>query len=162
MSDELPCSSLNELSQPGHDPLSLQDDTSVSYLQMPGDILAKDQQSMQSCRVNDITSTLVYPWDQCGEKNMTYLRQAVEILGSVYSLHPSQVCVDDQLNQDILIRAILEGWHILKSKTSDPLWDIVRKMDTSINIQSGHATRLAMLRGIHQFLLVRTPTPRGN
>lgn len=159
---ELACSSFNELTQPSHDLLNFQDGTAASYLQMPSSIPAKDQQPTQSFHINDMVSALIPPGEQCSGKNMNYSRQAIEILGSVHALHPSQVCSDDHLNQDILIRAILEGWHTLQNKNDDPLWGIIRKMDASINIRSGPTTRLAMLRGIHQFLLVGISSPLGN
>lgn len=156
VSYELPCSSFNEPTQLSHDGLIFLDSTAASYLQMPSSIPAKDQQPTQSWRINDMASALIHG------KNMNYSRQAIEILGSVHAVHPSHVCSDDHLNQDILVRAILKGWHTLQSTNNDPLWGIIRKMDASINIRSGPTTRLAMLRGIHQFLLVGTPSPLGN
>jgi hypothetical protein len=97
--------------------------------------------------------------EERGGKVMNYSRQAVQILGSVHTLDPSRVCTDDQKNQNILIRAILEGWHILQYKNNVcPLWVIIREIDVSINIRSGLATRLTMLRGIHQLLLVHVPS----
>ncbi|KAJ5385701.1 hypothetical protein N7509_008242 [Penicillium cosmopolitanum] len=116
---------------------------------------AKDQRSMQL--PFQITPGLEYRSEN-GGKAMNYFRQAVKILGSVFSLDPSQVCSADHLNQDILIRAVLEGWHILQHENNVcPLWAIVREIDAGINIRSGFATRLAMLRGMHQLLLVNGP-----
>lgn len=111
--------------------------------------------------ISDMTSLLIPPGEQRGEGMMNYSRQAVQILGSVHSLDPSQVCSDNHLNQNILIRAILEGWHILQYKNNVcPLWVIIREIDASINIRSGLATRLSMLRRIHQLLLVEgEPSP---
>lgn len=98
-----------------------------------------------------------------GGKAMNYFRQAVRVLGSVFSLDPSQVCSADHLNQDILIRAVLEGWHIMQHENYVcPLWVIIREIDASINIRSGPATRLAMLRGMHQLLLVHAPPLFGD
>lgn len=97
--------------------------------------------------------------EERGEKVMNYLRRAIQILGSVHTLDPSRVCIDDHQNQNILIRAILEGWHILQYKNNVcPLWMIIREIDVSINMRSGLATRLTMLRGIHQLLLVHIPS----
>lgn len=144
-------------------PLSFQDSTFTSYLQFPSSIPAKDQPPTQWYRINDLPSAFIPPREQSGTNNMNYSRQANEILCSVHALHPSQVCSDDHLNQDILIRAILQGWHTLENKTNDPIWDIVKKMDASIDIRSGLMTRLTMLRGIHQMLLVgNPPSPHGS
>lgn len=109
-----------------------------------------------------IPPVLEYPSED-GGKALNYFHQALWILGSVFSLDPSQVCSADHLNQDILIRAVLEGWHILQHENNVcPLWIIIREIDASINIRSGPATRLAMLRGMHQFLLVRAPSLFGD
>ncbi|KAJ5733285.1 hypothetical protein N7533_013732 [Penicillium manginii] len=121
---------------------------------------AKGQQSMQF--PFHITPGLEYPSEN-GGKSMNYFRQAVRILGSVFKIDPSQVCSADHLNQDILIRAVLEGWHILQHENNVcPLWVIIREIDASINIRSGFATRLSMLRGIHQLLLVHAPSLFGD
>jgi hypothetical protein len=67
-----------------------------------------------------------------------------------------EVCLDDQINQDVLIRGIIEGWEVLKSRAKVcPLWEILRSIDYLLFWNASPVTRLVMLRMIHHMLLVR-------
>lgn len=92
---------------------------------------------------------------------MGYLRVVTTILATALTLQPSQICMDDNLNQDVLIRGVLDGWGDLRNRGNIcPVWRIVQQIDLSITIRNGILTRLCMLRGMHLFLLVRYFVPR--
>lgn len=85
----------------------------------------------------------------------SYLCYSTILLGAIHHLHLSQVSLNDEINQDALIRGVVEGWHVMNHKMPCcPIWDILRQIDSSIKIRGGIVTRLAMLRGIHLLLLV--------
>lgn len=66
------------------------------------------------------------------------------------------VCLDDQINQDVLIRGVIEGWDVVKSRGKTcPLWEILRSVDYLLFWMASPITRLVMLRMIHHMLLVR-------
>jgi hypothetical protein len=68
----------------------------------------------------------------------------------------AEVCLDNQINQDVLIRGIIEGWDIVKSRGKVcPLWEILRSIDHLLFWMASPITRLVMLRMIHHMLLVR-------
>lgn len=80
-----------------------------------------------------------------------------QVLGEVHLLEPSQVCLDESINQDALIRGVLDGWATLQSRHFYcPLWGVLCQLDTAIFLQSGVLTRLCMLRMIHLLLQVCT------
>ena len=92
---------------------------------------------------------------------MGYLNTATTILATALTLQPSQICLEDNLNQDVLIRGVLYGWGNLQTRGwICPLWRIIQQIDLSITIRNGIVTRLCMLRGMHLFLLVRYSFPR--
>ena len=65
------------------------------------------------------------------------------------------ICLNDQLNQDAVIRGVLEGWHVTQSRAYFcPLWSILEQTDERIFIKSGILTRFSMLRMIHLMLQV--------
>lgn len=65
------------------------------------------------------------------------------------------ICSDAQLNQDAIIRGVLEGWHFMEDRAySCPLWKIISQIDELIFMQSGVLTRLAMLSTILKMLMV--------
>ncbi|BCS29528.1 uncharacterized protein APUU_71098A [Aspergillus puulaauensis] len=64
------------------------------------------------------------------------------------------ICSDAQLNQDAIIRGVLEGWHFMENRAySCPLWKIISQIDELIFMQSGILTRLAMLSTILKMLM---------
>jgi len=66
-----------------------------------------------------------------------------------------EVCLDDQMNQDVLIRGVMEGWEVVKSRVNVcPLWEILRSIDHLLFWTASPVTRLVMLRMIHCMLLV--------
>lgn len=88
--------------------------------------------------------------------DMGYLRIATTILAAVLTLQPSQISLDENVNQDVLICGVLDGWeHLQNQDWICPLWRIIQQIDLSITINSGIVTRLCMLRGMHLYLLVR-------
>lgn len=79
-----------------------------------------------------------------------------DVLWKAHSLDRSQICTDDQLNQDALIRGIVAGWDAVECfPYFCPLWDTLRQIDKRLFRLSGAMTRLCMLRMIHFMLLVR-------
>jgi hypothetical protein len=67
-----------------------------------------------------------------------------------------EVCLDDQINQDVLIRGIIEGWDVVKCRGKIcPLWEILRSSDHLLFWMANPITRFVMLRMIHHMLLVR-------
>lgn len=77
------------------------------------------------------------------------------ILGLVHSLNSTQVCTDETVNQDALIRGVTDGWHTLQDSYDPcPLWDILRKLDECIFFQAPMLSRLSLLKGAHMLLLV--------
>ena len=83
-------------------------------------------------------------------RNETLLKQAQEA-------RKVEVCLDDQMNQDVLIRGVMEGWEVVKSRVKIcPLWEILRSIDHLLFWTASPVTRLVMLRMIHHMLLVST------
>ena len=74
----------------------------------------------------------------------------------VRSLRPEMVCVDDALNQDVLIRAILHGWDeaLASHEVSCALWIVVRNVDSLLFRHCNIKERICILRIIHQMYLV--------
>lgn len=78
-----------------------------------------------------------------------------ELLGQCSGLSMVDICSDDKLNQDAMIRGVLEGWHFIDDRAySCPLWKIISRIDERIFIQSGVLTRLTMLSTILKMLVV--------
>lgn len=83
------------------------------------------------------------------------LRFVNRVLASVHSVQPSQVCLDEQVNQDILIRGVMQGWVTLQNQEHlCPLWEILREIDERIFYLGGVLTRICMLRMVHLLLRV--------
>jgi hypothetical protein len=75
-------------------------------------------------------------------------------LTKAHLLRKSQVSLDDRINQDALIRAVLEGWDKVERRGNFcPLWGILRAFDNNIFWVTSPITRLVMLRMIHYMLL---------
>ncbi|KAE8375821.1 hypothetical protein BDV26DRAFT_266907 [Aspergillus bertholletiae] len=69
-------------------------------------------------------------------------------------LNIPDICSDDQLNQDAIIRGVLEGWHFLEDRPySCPLWKVISQVDERIFMHSGIVTRLTMLSTILKMLV---------
>lgn len=86
-----------------------------------------------------------------------------QLLGQVHYLTPSQVCLNESINQDTLIRGILFGWGNLRNGNFwCPLWEIIYQIDTSLFSQTGFLTRICMLRTIHFLLQVWIQAMKGN
>jgi hypothetical protein len=63
-----------------------------------------------------------------------------------------QISLEEQTNQDTLIRAILQGWETIVILC--PLWAILRQIDSLIFESSSNITRFVMLTTIHRMLIV--------
>lgn len=78
-----------------------------------------------------------------------------ELLAQLSGLSILDICSDDKLNEDAMIRGVLEGWHFLEDRAySCPLWKIISQIDERIFIQGGVLTRLTMLSTILKMLVV--------
>ncbi|OQU96267.1 hypothetical protein CLAIMM_02374 [Cladophialophora immunda] len=69
-----------------------------------------------------------------------------------------QVSTNDALNQDVLVRALVNGWsdvsmHYAGTSVFCPLWNLLRYLDRRIFCMSGFMTRLCTLRMVHAMLL---------
>lgn len=70
-------------------------------------------------------------------------------------LNSKQVCIDELINQDSLIRGVLQGWKTLgRGGYICPLWSVLRRIDDLLFCTSSIMTRLVMLHTIHLMLLV--------
>lgn len=79
-----------------------------------------------------------------------------QLLRQVHHLTPSQVCLNEPVNQDALIRGILFGWDKVQNGGFwCPLWEIIYQIDTVVFVRSRLLTRICMLRMIHLLLQVR-------
>lgn len=78
-----------------------------------------------------------------------------EIFRQCSGLSALDICSDDKLNQDAMIRGVLEGWHFIGDRAySCPLWKIISRIDERIFIRGGVLTRLTMLSTILKMLVV--------
>jgi hypothetical protein len=85
----------------------------------------------------------------------TILEYTDEVLGKSFGLSFLDICSNDELNQDAIIRGVLEGWHFIEGRTySCPLWKIIRQIDEQVFIHSGILTRFTMLSTILRMLVV--------
>ncbi|KAL2802331.1 hypothetical protein BJX63DRAFT_415301 [Aspergillus granulosus] len=77
-----------------------------------------------------------------------------KILGKMLGFNTLDICSSEELNQDAVIRGVLEGWHTVESRTySCPLWKIISQIDERIFIHGGILTRLTMLSTILKMLV---------
>ncbi|KAE8364912.1 hypothetical protein BDV27DRAFT_144882 [Aspergillus caelatus] len=87
----------------------------------------------------------------------TILEFTDELLTQWSGLSILDICSDDKLNQDAMIRGVLEGWHFIEDQAySCPLWKIISQIDERIFIQSGVLTRLTMLSTILKMLVAKS------
>lgn len=85
----------------------------------------------------------------------TILEYTDKVLGKSLGLSVLDICCSDELNQDAVIRGVLEGWHFIEGRTySCPLWKIISQIDERIFIHSGILTRFTMLSTILRMLVV--------
>jgi hypothetical protein len=78
-----------------------------------------------------------------------------EILSKTLGFNTLNICSSEELNQDAVIRGVLEGWHSVESRTyTCPLWKIIGQIDERIFIHGGILTRLTMLSTILKMLVV--------
>jgi hypothetical protein len=97
--------------------------------------------------------------NQCNIPDRTSLTDCREILNSVLhsacTLDPSQVCADDETNEDAIIRGITQGWKNVRIRHPFfcPLWKIIRLLDSRMFRLSGTITRFCTLYMIHRMLL---------
>ncbi|EXJ53322.1 uncharacterized protein A1O5_13444 [Cladophialophora psammophila CBS 110553] len=80
------------------------------------------------------------------------------IVSQARRLSKFQVSTDDALNQDVLVRALVNGWSDVSMRYGGtsvfcPLWNLVRYLDRRVFCMSGFLTRLCALRMIHAMLL---------
>lgn len=90
------------------------------------------------------------------DQNCSILRFTSEVFDKVRELNVHKICLDDQLNQDAIIRGVLEGWNTLHDRVYlCPLWTLLGQIDEKVFIRSGVLTRFSMLRMIHLMHQVR-------
>jgi hypothetical protein len=76
-------------------------------------------------------------------------------LSKVSHLTSNRVCRDELVNQDFIIRAVLQGWETIDRRGCFcPLWEILHHIDDLIFCTSSSITRLVMLYTVHRMLLV--------
>lgn len=76
-------------------------------------------------------------------------------LSKASHLTSNQVCRDELVNQDFIIRAVLQGWETIGPRgCSCPLWEMLHRIDDLIFCTSSSITRLVMLYTVHRMLLV--------
>ena len=85
----------------------------------------------------------------------SHLQFSNDLLAKIHEFGIHTICLNDQLNQDAVIRGVLEGWHAIQGRAYFcPLWSILEQIDERIFIRSGILTRFSMLRMIHLMLQV--------
>lgn len=90
------------------------------------------------------------------EGSYTILQLSNDILLQVRQVGTVDICTNERLNHDAIIRGVLGGWHTLRGMTySCPLWKPLSQIDECIFMHSGVLTRLSMLTMIHTMLVVR-------
>lgn len=84
-------------------------------------------------------------------------------LGKVPYLHRKEVILQEQANEDFLIRAILHGWENVECQhTRCPLRQTLRRIDDLIFRDTSDITRLVMLATIYKMLIVSKTWPSQN
>ncbi|KAE8375164.1 hypothetical protein BDV26DRAFT_21368 [Aspergillus bertholletiae] len=103
-----------------------------------------------------LTPTLTVPFFLSEVRNCRIFELTDELLKEVSQLNKLEICTKEELNQDAVVRGVLEGWHSLQGERSFfcPLWSMLSKIDAQLFCQSGVLTRFSMLRMIHLMLLV--------
>lgn len=132
---------------PGSQPLAVAPDseTAPTHREPPLGIWADGQPSTWPC----ISPSL----QESG--SCAILEYTDEVLGKSLGLSILEICCNDELNQDAIIRGVLEGWHFLEQRTySCPLWKVISHIDERVFIHSGVLTRLTMLSTIFRMLVV--------
>lgn len=90
------------------------------------------------------------------EGSYTILQFTNDILLQVRQVGTVDICTNERLNHDAIIRGVLGGWHTLRGMTySCPLWKPLSQIDECIFMHCGVLTRLSMLTVIHTMLVVR-------
>ncbi|KAE9367998.1 hypothetical protein N431DRAFT_514683 [Stipitochalara longipes BDJ] len=85
----------------------------------------------------------------------------ISLLMQAQDARKVEVCLEDHINQDVLIRGIIEGWEVVKSRVKVcPLWEILRSIDHLLFWMASPITRLVMLRMIHEMLLFKVSGKR--
>ncbi|KIM96677.1 hypothetical protein OIDMADRAFT_58251 [Oidiodendron maius Zn] len=75
-------------------------------------------------------------------------------LSKASQLTSNQVCRDELVNQDSIIRAILQGWETIEGRGYVcPLWETLHRIDDLIFCRCSNITRLVMLYTVHRMLL---------
>ncbi|OJJ88301.1 DUF3425 domain-containing protein, partial [Aspergillus glaucus CBS 516.65] len=88
------------------------------------------------------------------EGSYTILQLTNDILLQVRQVGTVDICTNERLNHDAIIRGVLGGWHTLRGMTySCPLWKPLSQIDECIFMHSGVLTRLSMLTMIHTMLV---------
>ncbi|KIW77038.1 hypothetical protein Z517_09484 [Fonsecaea pedrosoi CBS 271.37] len=80
------------------------------------------------------------------------------VISQARRLSAFQVSTDDTLNQDMLVRALVNGWADVLMQYGGtgapcPLWSLLHYLDRRIFCKSGFMTRLCTLRMTHAMLL---------
>lgn len=100
-----------------------------------------------------ISSTAVHTVGACESISTTQLCNME--LSKAGHLTSNQVCRDELVNQDFIIRAVLQGWDTIERRGYIcPLWEMLHRIDDLIFCTSSNITRLAMLHTVHRMLLV--------
>lgn len=112
-------------------------------------------QSLSDNFIDELNNGCTIPFPLNEDGTCTILQFSNQVLENALQLDIVELCSNDQLNQDAIIRGVLEGWHTLQNRPYlCPLWSLLSQIDERIFMQSGILTRFAMLRMIHLMLLV--------
>jgi hypothetical protein len=100
-----------------------------------------------------ISSVAFQTTDQC--ESISTTQHCNMELSKVSHLTSNQVCRDELVNQDFIIRAVLQGWETVECRGRFcPLWEMLHRIDDLIFCTSSNITRLVMLYTVHRMLLV--------
>jgi hypothetical protein len=68
----------------------------------------------------------------------------------IRSMSPSMVCFDDNINQDVIITAVLKGWKSLsRYQRQCPLWAVLQMVDQTLFKDCNLVERISVLRMLH-------------
>lgn len=105
--------------------------------------------------IDELNSGCTIPFSLNDDGTCTILQFSNQVFENALQLDIVELCSNDQLNQDAIIRGVLEGWHTLQNRPYlCPLWSLLGQIDERIFMHSGILTRFSMLRMIHLMFLV--------
>lgn len=119
-------------------------------VESPCDLIGPDWSSKTSSTPCTLSQPLL------AEGSYTILQFINDLLLQLRQVGAGDICTNEQLNHDAIIRGVLGGWHTLRDMTyTCPLWKSLGQIDECLFMHSGILTRLSMLTMIHTMLVVR-------